>query len=189
MKDLFAEPCGLEEFVQEKNQEEAQRTLSDESPTRPAAPPAAPSTQLASTLTNPPTPPETTTPTATPVTPTPTPPTPTSATPTPALTSTTPVHAAPLEQVFAELEDVDDLQAAKQAKAEASAELAEFDENIPWEEKAEQNEGLFPSEAQNALDITPAYSQSPAAASTPPISKTEKEIKDVVSKVYSTFSY
>ena len=41
-------------------------------------------------------------------------------------------------QALGNAEDDTDVQAAKVAKAEQKAELAEFDEDIPWDEKEEQ---------------------------------------------------
>jgi len=38
-------------------------------------------------------------------------------------------------QALTAAEDESDIQAAKVARAEANAELAEFDENIPWDER------------------------------------------------------
>jgi E1A-binding protein p400 len=38
-------------------------------------------------------------------------------------------------QALTAAEDETDIQAAKVARAEAKAELAEFDENIPWDER------------------------------------------------------
>ncbi|XP_074640439.1 helicase domino-like isoform X2 [Tubulanus polymorphus] len=61
---------------------------------------------------------------------------------TPARASPVPVvQQGDLEQALTNAEDETDVQAAKTAKAEQCAELAEFDESIPWDEKeAERKE-------------------------------------------------
>lgn len=63
-----------------------------------------------------------------------------------------------LENALAECEDAQDVQAAKIAKAEAVADLAEFDENIPLEEQDKEKE--------------------------PEISKAEQEINNIIKKVF-----
>lgn len=65
-----------------------------------------------------------------------------------------------LENALAECEDAQDVQAAKIAKAEAVADLAEFDENIPLEDQDNQKE--------------------------PEISKAEQEINNIIKKVCET---
>lgn len=62
-----------------------------------------------------------------------------------------------LENALAACEDDQDVQAAKTAKAEAVADLAEFDENIPLDEQEKEKE--------------------------PEISKAEQEINNVIEKV------
>lgn len=63
-----------------------------------------------------------------------------------------------LENALAECEDAQDVQAAKIAKAEAVADLAEFDENIPLEEQDKEKE--------------------------PEMSKVEVEINNIIQKVW-----
>lgn len=62
-----------------------------------------------------------------------------------------------LENALAECEDDQDVQAAKIAKAEAVADLAEFDENIPLEEQDKDRE--------------------------PEVSRAEQEINNIINKV------
>lgn len=62
-----------------------------------------------------------------------------------------------LENALAECEDAQDVQAAKIAKAEAVADLAEFDENIPLEEQDKEKE--------------------------PEMSRAEQEINNIIKKV------
>lgn len=64
-----------------------------------------------------------------------------------------------LENALAECEDAQDVQAAKIAKAEAVADLAEFDENIPLEDQDKEKE--------------------------PEISKAEQEINNIIKKVFN----
>lgn len=62
-----------------------------------------------------------------------------------------------LENALAECEDAQDVQAAKIAKAEAVADLAEFDENIPLEDQDKDKE--------------------------PEVSRAEQEINNIINKV------
>lgn len=57
-----------------------------------------------------------------------------------------------LESALAAAEDEPDVAAAKTAKAEAVADLAEFDESIPLDQDGEQNEEMSKAEQEvNAL--------------------------------------
>lgn len=62
-----------------------------------------------------------------------------------------------LENALAECEDAQDVQAAKIAKAEAVADLAEFDENIPLDDHDKDKE--------------------------PEVSRAEQEINNIINKV------
>lgn len=66
--------------------------------------------------------------------------------------------AGALENALAACEDDQDVQAAKTAKAEAVADLAEFDENIPLEQEVDKEKD-------------------------PEVSKAEQEINNIIEKV------
>ena len=169
VQELFSEPTGLEQFVREQN---AKESAPDTEPTQLLADTPSRSTELGA------------------------------ASLVPAVKrndlaaetvsqSGAPQVSSQLEQALGELEDREDLQAAKLARAEASAELAEFDESVPWEQAAPDSEGAEPGESPadgspgvraTEAEPTPAAAPAPEPVSVP-ASKTEQEFALILSKV------
>lgn len=77
-----------------------------------------------------------------------------------------------LENALAACEDEQDVQAARTAKAEAVAELAEFDESIPLEEERTVTESTTAVE-----NVAPE----------PELSKAEQEVQNLIKQVIHTF--
>lgn len=170
VQELFSEPTGLEQFVREQNARESARDA--ESPHLVAG--TSSSTSVETAVVN-----------AT----------------QPAKrndaqgesTSSAPQISSQMEQALGELEECEDLQAAKLARAEASAELAEFDESVPWEQNAPDAEGAEAAESPADGSVAgrasePEPPSAPVTESTaPPASKTEQEFAIILSKVSKFF--
>lgn len=76
-----------------------------------------------------------------------------------------------LESVLAAAEDEPDVQAARTARAEAAAELAEFDENIALED------------SEQTPQTSAAASQQAGGSNNEELSKAEQEVQSIVEKV------
>ncbi|XP_070205034.1 helicase domino-like isoform X4 [Littorina saxatilis] len=107
IKDLFAAPSGLKALAEQKRLREEERTREKEGQKTPSPPAAEEETPA---------------------------PTPSTSKKPPGKEKEANIMAA-FEQALCKAEDESDAMAAIQVKAEQKAELAEFDENIPWDER------------------------------------------------------